>query len=58
MIKIFLIFILLFGITYAGIDILSKLTKTAKISLTKQLAYSTMCAVITITVMTLIVIIF
>jgi hypothetical protein len=48
---------ILFGFM-VGIDIFRKMTKSEKISLTKLLAYSIVCAVLTMVVITSIVLIF
>jgi len=58
MVRVILLFVLVFVGFYAGIHSLQKLSKLEAISLTKLIAYSTLCTVLTTGVLYLIVILF
>ena len=58
MVKMIIAFLLLFVIFYTGIEIVRKLTGKEKWVLTKTLLYSILCAVLTISVLILIVVLF
>jgi hypothetical protein len=58
MVKIILAFLITFGICYFGIKSFRDLSGKDKWALTKLLAYSTMCALTAIVLLTLIVVLF
>ena len=58
MIRIILAFLFVFGFFYFGIDAFRKLTGREKWDLTKLVAYSIICAVLTIVVLALFVMVF
>lgn len=58
MARIILAFLFVFGMFYFGIDAFRKLTGREKWDLTKLVAYSIICAVLTIVVLALFVITF
>ena len=58
MIKIILAFLIAFGICFYGIKSFRDLTGKDKWALTKLVAYSTLCAVLAILLLTLFVILF
>ena len=58
MIRILLFFILVFASFYYGIDAYRKLTNKERWTLTKLAGYSIICSVLSVTVLTVIVILF
>ena len=59
MIKIFIVFAIVFTICYFGIDAYRKLTgKKKKLALTKSIAYSILCSVLAVSVLAAIVVLF
>jgi hypothetical protein len=58
MIKIFIMFAIVFAICYFGIDAYRKLTGKEKLALTKVVAYSILCSVVSVSVLAAIVILF
>jgi hypothetical protein len=58
MIKIVLIFAVVFFVVFFGIDLLRRLTGAEKWQLTKMLGYATLCSVITLAVLSAIVLLF
>lgn len=58
MIKIFIMFAIVFAICYFGINAYRKLTGEEKLSLTKVVAYSILCSVVSVSVLAAIVILF
>jgi len=58
MVKIIVAFISLFLIFFFGIDLFRRFTRKEKISLTKWVGYSILCALLAIVAATLIVLIF
>jgi hypothetical protein len=58
MIKIWLAFIVVFGIFFFGIKAIREMTGMEQWALTKYLAYSILCSVLTLSVLVSIVIIF
>lgn len=58
MIKVLLFFVIIFGIFFLGIKVFRDMTGMEKWALTKCLAYSIMCAVLTLLVLISIVVIF
>lgn len=59
MIKVFLAFALFFGLFFSLFKLSEmKIPKESRLALTKHLLYSILCAVLTVTVLTLVVIVF
>lgn len=58
MIKMILSFLIVFGIVAGSIELFRKMSKKERWSLTKTLGYSTIIAVVTIVLLTLLVILF
>jgi hypothetical protein len=58
MIKIVLIFAVVFFVVFFGIDLLRRLTGAEKWQLTKMLGYATLCSVITLAALSAIVLLF
>jgi hypothetical protein len=58
MIKIFIVFAIVFTICYFGIDAYRKLTGKEKLSLTKVAGYSILCSVVSVSVLAAIVVLF
>lgn len=58
MIKIFIMFAIVFAICYFGIDSYRKLTGKEKLTLTKLVGYSILCNVLAIGILSAIVILF
>jgi hypothetical protein len=58
MIKIFIMFAIVFAICYFGIDAYRKLTGKKKLALKKVVAYSILCSVMSVSVLAAIVILF
>lgn len=58
MIKIFIVFAIVFTICYFGIDAYRKLTGKEKLSLTKVAGYSILCSVLAVSVLAAIVVLF
>ena len=58
MLRLLLVFLITFAGVYGSIELFRSLTKKEKLALTKQAAYSTIVAVVTLLLLTLIVIVF
>jgi hypothetical protein len=58
MVNAILVFLLLFGAFFTGIHMFRDTTSEEKWQLTKLVAYSTMCAVLTVVVLVLFVMVF
>ena len=59
MIKVFLAFALFFGLFFSLFKLSEmRMPKKSRLALTKHLLYSILCAVLTVTVLTLVVIVF
>ena len=58
MIKVLLFFVLIFGLFFLGIKTLRNVTGKEALALTKILGYSIVCAVLTVSVLISIVVIF
>jgi hypothetical protein len=58
MIKIVLIFAVVFFVVFFGIDLLRRLTGAEKWQLTKMLGYATLCSVITLAALSALVLLF
>ena len=58
MIKILMIFAIVFFVVFFGIDLLRRLTGAEKWQLTKMLGYATLCSVITIAALSAFVLLF
>lgn len=58
MIRIMLTFVVLFAVFFVGLKSVSKFTKKETWALTKLVGYSTLCATLTLGVLSLIVILF
>jgi hypothetical protein len=54
----FLVFLVVFGFFYFGIDAFLKLTGMEKFKLAKRLTYSALCAILAVSILTLIVVFF
>jgi len=58
MIKMFLVFVVVFLLFFFGIPAFRSLTKTEKLDLTKLVGYSIMCAVFAVMLLSILVILF
>jgi hypothetical protein len=58
MIRLYIVFFVLFAVSYFGIPAVRKLTGKAKWDLTKTLVYSIICALLTVVAMMAIVVLF